>query len=357
MKRFLKWFAIILFSLGLLFSLFLIFFTINEYKPEPVLNIDPIVTSKSSPNRFPKDLMIMTWNIGYCGLDNQTDFYMDGGTMSRPRNQAAVLENIQAIKNTISENYADIYLLQEVDKGSSRSFDIDQVNEVTRILPKFNAWYSTNFKVLFVPSPLADPIGRVHSGILTLSRYASYETKRYQLPGYYPWPVRVFHLKRCMTMIRIKNRVRNKDWCIINVHLSAYDPGGTLRKQQLDFVQMTMMRLYMEGNYVIIGGDWNSQFPKVTNTMFGTHKTAKENLFWVQRIPEGWTPSGWTWAYDEKIPTCRTLDTPYKTGDNFTTIIDGFLLSPNIKLVQVKGIDLKFKNSDHNPIVAHVRGM
>jgi hypothetical protein len=40
----------------------------------------------------------------------------------------------------------------------------------------------------------------------------------------------------------------------------------------------------------------------------------------------------------------------YKEGVNFLSVIDGFLVSPNVEIKQVKGYDLKFKNSDHNPV-------
>jgi len=37
-------------------------------------------------------------------------------------------------------------------------------------------------------------------------------------------------------------------------------------------------------------------------------------------------------------------------GVNGTTTIDYFIVSPNIKVLQTKTIDLNFENSDHNPV-------
>ncbi|MBN2604249.1 MAG: endonuclease/exonuclease/phosphatase family protein, partial [Bacilli bacterium] len=48
--------------------------------------------------------------------------------------------------------------------------------------------------------------------------------------------------------------------------------------------------------------------------------------------------------------TVRSDDAPYVEGVNFETIIDGFLLSPNITVDAVFGNDLAFENSDHNPV-------
>lgn len=42
----------------------------------------------------------------------------------------------------------------------------------------------------------------------------------------------------------------------------------------------------------------------------------------------------------------------YVEGENFVTIIDGFIVSPNVEIVNVQGKDLKFENSDHNPVSA-----
>ena len=142
----------------------------------------------------------------------------------------------------------------------------------------------TNFKVRFVPSPIHDPIGRVDSGILTLSRWNSPIAYRYQLPGDFPWPTRIFHLKRCLSVLRIKSAVDNKNWVLINLHLSAYDADGKLRVQQFDFVKDLMLKHYNEGHYVVIGGDWNSLFPNITMDSFGIFNTPEESLFWIQNI-------------------------------------------------------------------------
>jgi hypothetical protein len=77
-------------------------------------------------------------------------------------------------------------------------------------------------------------------------------------------------------------------------------------------------------------------------------------------MPEGYTPQAVTAAqfpaefgvsYDEKIPTNRSNDKPYKAGETYTTLIDYFVHSPNVEVVSVRGIDLQFKHSDHQPVV------
>ncbi|MCP4138522.1 MAG: hypothetical protein GY754_46620 [bacterium] len=352
MKKFLKWIAVILGTLVVLFALILLFFTVKEYTPaqeEVVANLSKV---SAQLKEAPDELTVLSWNIGYCGIDKNTDFVLEGGKMSVPKDEKSVRENLDAAKSFLQKEAADVYFIQEVDEASSRSFDINQLKEIPALFPRFSSWFAYNFKVLFIPSPLNDPIGRVNSGILTMTKYNSFGATRYQLPGSFSWPTRVFHLKRCLTLVRIKSAVEGKDWCFLNLHLSAYDPGGTLRKAQLGYVKEMMEKLYAEDNYVVLGGDWNSQFPGVTNGMFGSYTTPEEHLYWVQSIKKDWTPENWTWVYDKSIASCRTLEKPYVKGENFRTIIDGFLISPNVELKNVHAVDLEFVNSDHNPVIA-----
>jgi hypothetical protein len=62
---------------------------------------------------------------------------------------------------------------------------------------------------------------------------------------------------------------------------------------------------------------------------------------------------GWQFAYDLSTPSCRLLNQPYDPSDTENTqyyVIDGFILSPNVELLDVSGLNLGFENSDHNPV-------
>ncbi len=48
------------------------------------------------------------------------------------------------------------------------------------------------------------------------------------------------------------------------------------------------------------------------------------------------------------LHTCRNCDVPY--GDDcFTVIVDGFIVSDNVKPTYAEVLDTQFKYSDHNP--------
>ena len=70
---------------------------------------------------------ILTWNIGYGALDERQDCYWDGGKGVDGESKEVVQENIDAIRNTVKELDPDIFLIQEADTSSKRSYRIDEL--------------------------------------------------------------------------------------------------------------------------------------------------------------------------------------------------------------------------------------
>ena len=55
-------------------------------------------------------------------------------------------------------------------------------------------------------------------------------------------------------------------------------------------------------------------------------------------------------------PSCRLLNHPYDpnpAGNQFY-VIDGFILSPNVRLDRVETMDHQFQYTDHNPVIIEV---
>lgn len=330
-----------------IFVLFLSFCTLTEYRPGKTSILLPLHKS-SAETAAPGGLSLLSWNIGYCGLDSKTDFFMEGGSQKGRNSIDAHRQALDNIIDFIDKQEPDICFIQEVDSKSYRSYKIDQSYALSSAFSEYEFYYGLNYKAPFVPVPVQAPIGQVQSGILTMSRFAVNSSERHSLPGSYSWPVKVFHLKRCAVVSVIPSAIAEKSWYLINVHLSAYG-DGSMRKQQLEYLKAFILERYNEGHYVVLGGDWNSIFPGIDINQFKPYTTDEEYLFWVQSIPENWTPENWQWCYDSKIATSRSLEQPFEKGENFTTIIDGFLVSPNLRVDQVKAFDLHFENSDHNP--------
>ena len=72
-------------------------------------------------------------------------------------------------------------------------------------------------------------------------------------------------------------------------------------------------------------------------------------------IAADFMPADWQWVYDPKIPTNRSNRTVYRPGETFTTLIDYFLVSPNVAVLEVQCIDEQFADSDHQAVRMQVR--
>ena len=78
LKKVLKTILIILLVLVAAVILFIGYLTITEYKPKDTESLD-IDGSSSETLAAGDDFTIMTWNMGYAGLSENADFFMDGG--------------------------------------------------------------------------------------------------------------------------------------------------------------------------------------------------------------------------------------------------------------------------------------
>jgi len=138
-----------------------------------------------------------------------------------------------------------------------------------------------------------------------------------------------------------------KEMVVLNIHNSAYDKGGFIKKQQLEYLRKLILTEYEKGNYVIAGGDWNQCPP---DFQFDAFSPGQTDGYTQINIEKDFLPADWTWVYDPSVPTNRKVEEIYEEGETFTTIIDFFLLSPNVEALSVKGIDLDFASSDHQPV-------
>lgn len=326
--------------------------TLTDYKPAPA---EP-VEIKNPVAAQPADSVFtcMIWNIGYSGLGAQEDFFFDGGTMVRP-SQTRVEENLKGIRETIAaKTGVDFILLQEVDENSKRSYYNNEVEEIAKALPDYSYGFALNYNVKYVPAPLDRPwnaMGKVRSGLASYSRFAPVEATRIAFPGGFAWPKRVFWLDRCLLVFRY-NLPGGKQLLVINTHNEAYDEGGFVKKKEMEVLRDLLTQEYAKGNYIIIGGDWNQCPPNFDYQHFGKD----EDGSYVQlNVPADFMPEGWTWAYDPGTPTNRKLAKPFVKGETFVTLIDFFLVSPNVKILEVKGVSVDFGYSDHQPVTMKVK--
>jgi endonuclease/exonuclease/phosphatase family metal-dependent hydrolase len=286
---------------------------------------------------------ILTWNIGYAGLDASMDFFYEGGTQSM-QSKEKTCENMQKICEFIKGNDSvDFILLQEVDIDSKRSYGINEFSEIKATVPSFDSYFDINYKTFFVPVPIKNPTGKILSSLVFCTKHKVCELKHFSYPNTVKLPVRTFLYDRCFTAARY-NLKNGKQLLIVNTHNSAFDDGNQ-RIEEIHFLKQFINAEYEAGNYVIVGGDWNQTPPSCSDD------TTAAGHFILTKIPYDLFPSGWQWFVGD-IPTNRYLDKPYTAGRSSLATIDFFLASPNVKCMNIKVIDLQFANSDHNPVKA-----
>ncbi len=334
--------ALILSAVG-----FVGYLTATEYRPT---QMEPAETGTTDIQKQyqGKSLRILTFNTGYGGLGKESDFLMDGGSGTGASDKETVVKNMHGIENILQKANADIYFLQEIDKDSRRTFHQNQLTQYANALPKYEMYYAPNYVCKFVPYPVQKPIGEIHSGIATYSRYDVTSSDRYSLPVPFQWPVRTANLKRCLLVSRIPLENTSKEIVMINLHLEAYDDGEGKIAQTQQLMSL-MQEEYAKGNYVIAGGDFNQTFPD-------TKTEIKSTSEWIPGVLEQ-LPSEWRYVYDDTVPTCRLLNQPYDPESERTQhyVLDGFIVSSNIDVLRVETMDEKFEYSDHNPVVMDIQ--
>ena len=347
MKKFWKILLIVLAVLLAAVVLLFAWLTITEYRPDPVTELDVVSSEEGSLIPSDRELSIMSWNIGYAGLGEDSDFFMDGGTGVQSADKEQVLEYLGGVEDVLDDMWPDLIMLQEVDVDSTRTYHIDE----SAVLARSQRVHALNYSCGFVPYPLP-PIGSVHSGLFTTTDYTIDNAERISLPSPFKWPVSTANLKRCLLVSYLPIDGSDKQLVLVNLHLEAYDDGeGKIAQtnQLRDFITSE----YEKGNYVIAGGDFNQVFPGSLDIYPNTHP---EN--WEPGIlAEDTAPEGWTLAYDLSVPSCRLLNQPYDVSDAENTqhyVIDGLILSPNVQLKTVETVDAGFENSDHNPVLVTV---
>ena len=308
-----------------------------------------------------QEYTITSYNIGFGAYSHDFSFFMDAGeykngkkvsgTGSRAKNKETVLTNTNGAIDVIKAQSPDFAFFQEVDTKADRSFKVNQYKMIQEAFTGYSSSQTSNFHSGFLFYPLTNPHGAVNAGISTLSKYKIDSVVRRSLPIDESFPTKFFDLDRCFSVNRLPIGGTDKFLVLINLHMSAYDKGGVYRAKQLKMLSDYVAAEYALGNYVIAGGDWNHDIANSINT-FPTEMKVPD---WVAQIDDASLPEHFSFAKTTNCPTCRSTDIPYTLSEdethlvNYTVVIDGFMVSDNVKINLVKNINTNFEFSDHNP--------
>jgi endonuclease/exonuclease/phosphatase family metal-dependent hydrolase len=305
------------------------------------IDIEPIGPIAATPGLAGEALRVTTWNLGYAGLGAESDFSVDGGKHYLPPSRAVTAKNLDGIKRELAATDADIILLQEAARASLLTRGADSVAGAGEALKGRDNAFSADFSTVLLPPPF-----RARHGLFSSVGLGGARREIVMLPLE---PKFILGLSRRLYHLHVV-RVPSADgeWTIVNAHLSAFDEGANVRLAQLRALFAFAEAEYDKGARVVIGGDWNYEFHRPARPT----TTEEKYLFWVHPFPYEELPKGWSVAIDRETPSVRTNERPYRKGESFTTVIDGFVVSPNVRAVSVKARDLDFQYSDHQPVAA-----
>ncbi len=297
---------------------------------------------------------IVTYNVGFGAYSPDYTFFMDTGVMKDGKetkgkygkaiSKSDVEKNIAGSIGVLSELSPDFAIIQEVDYDSTRSYKVDERSMFTG-MPGYASVFAENYHSSYLMYPLNDPHGKNNAGIVTLSKYRIDDSTRYAFPvddGFGKFT----DLDRCFSVTHVP--VREKTLAVISLHMSAYDKGGVIRKQQAELLKSTLESEYAAGNYVIAGGDFNQdligdleKFPSAQNVPE-----------WVSSYDDEDIPEHFSIVADKNstVGSCRGADIKWERDYTYTCVIDGFIVSDNIDVMSVEIVDTDFAYSDHNPV-------
>ena len=297
------------------------------------------------------DYNIATWNVGYAGTGSEMSYFYDEGengpgkygknweigqddahlegvrqfikagigTSSSPElNYYDSLTKGITAKPALKWNFGttgtnphgklDFVFVQEVDKPSVRSFYQDQTKIISNMFNKdkkkghgYDVNFVNNLKVNMLPVPLFDPIGQVDAGVLTASRFHMENQKRIWLKTKGVGIKSFFNLKRAINYTEYKVD-GGKKLIMANVHMSAFPEDKEKRIKELNVLKKLLIEWNKAGNYIVVGGDWNTDIANVFKTASNSHFPNKEQ--------------NGIWAYDAQGQMTNTAFTKDSTTDS-----------------------------------------
>ena len=326
-----------------------VFLTYSRIEDNLVLQPEGSVTEAAKTG---EEYTIVTYNVGFGAYTPDFTFFMDEGTESRAESKESVEKCINGCADITLSYDPDFVLFQEVDIGSTRSYQVEQrnlINQKFAAAGDYDNVFAQNYHSAYLMYPITEPHGASNSGILTESRFDITSALRRSLP-IATGVKKILDLDRCYSISRIPVE-DGKELVLINTHLSAYGTDAAQGNAQLEMLFTDMKAEYEKGNYVICGGDFNHDFTTDSKEYFnpGTDRSYS----WCEPFPDDIIPQGFTKCTDYAdgmISTTRYTDVPY-SADSFTVILDGFIVSDNVKCTYVQNIDKQYQYTDHNPVV------
>lgn len=331
--------------------LYFLYFVVFSYRQKDNLILTASGQSIEDELETNRAYRLICQNIGFGAYSPDFTFFMDGGKESRAFSRDHVIRNTTGCAGITSSMGADFLLYQEVDIKGTRSHFVNEAELLASVIEEndnINWIFAQNYNSPYILYPFSSPHGRNKSGLMTASHFKIQEATRRSLP-IEKGLSRLVDLDRCYAKTVFSTRDSRK-FIVYNVHLSAYTTNPETGNDQIRMICNDMDEEYKKGNYVLTAGDMNKEIFEKASELFG--KSGKD-YSWCQPFPKNLLSENLILVppcrKESPVPTSRNTDIPYGP-DNFVTIIDGFIVSKNIRVLATEVLKTDFEFSDHNPI-------
>lgn len=318
MKRLLKYFFNFLLLLAIAFVIFFFWASSSTLQEEDYSKLTALEIAVLPKND--SIFSIVTYNIGY----------LSGMTNNLPIAKSKELfdENLQKVLKEIKKINPDIISFQEIDYNASRSFHVNQEEEIADLGYAFRA-KTINWDERYLPFPywpISTHFGKVVSGQSIISKYPLKEQERIVLSrvANAPFYRNAFYLERLAQVVKVV--LNGKDVILINIHLEAFEKET--RVQQFQEV-LKIFNQYRNKFPTILLGDFNSRARE--------ENAIVQKIFAMKDIGNA--------AFDMNNPV-NTFDTkkPYERIDYI------FYTKNSIEYISGKVLNEFEQASDHLPV-------
>lgn len=229
------------------------------YHPAAV-QTEAVVCDEAAPVLQPgQTLKVLTYNVQYMAGKNYVFFYdlpNDAGPDERP-SAADITQTVREVARIIQAETPDVVLLQEVDDGSARTDDEDQLTRLLALLPRDYRCHTSAFywKAAFVPHPRI--MGAIGQKVSIISKYRIEQATRYQLAQAPADPLtRQFSPKQAILEARLPV-AGTKDLVVLTTHLEVARRGTEVMQSQVAAVRDRLVALNRNAQPWLMGGDFN----------------------------------------------------------------------------------------------------
>ena len=138
--------VVLVIVIGYIIYAFASYHRIEDNKALTVDNRGTVIEEASVDETY----SIMSYNIGFGAYESDYSFFMDGGESSWAKSKDGLIVNIDGIGNDIMKVDPDIVILQEVDIDGTRTYHVDEAEQLKNIFGYSNYVFSQNFDSPFL---------------------------------------------------------------------------------------------------------------------------------------------------------------------------------------------------------------